>query len=271
MKNILSTCLVRQKIPLYTSDGHPIDVWDLIAPPNAYLLSDWASKFRQHYCADSDIDDLRNGTGLSRSEYLTQLIFPNGTTPPGPGIRSGDFAELLISDYIEHLLGYWVPRGKYAGKSSPDESVKGVDILGFRQLSAPITSPKDTLLAFEVKAQLGDGKYKDRLQTAIDDSSKDHLRRAITLNATKQRLNKSGQTEKALLVQRFQNQADHPYIYLSGAAAVLTSTAYDDAAIQQQTSIANHQNTPNIELVVIRGNELMKLAHALYERAANEA
>lgn len=271
MKNILSTCLVRQKTLLYTTDGHPIDVWDLIAPPTEDLMSDWARKFRQHYCADADIDDLRSGTGLARSEYLTQLIFPNRSKAPGPGIRSGDFAELLISDYIEHLLGYWVPREKYAGKSSPDESVKGVDILGFQQHAIPAASPKDTLLAFEVKAQLSDGKYADRLQTAINDSSKDHLRRAISLNATKQRLRNSGQTDKALLVERFQNPSDHPYIYLSGAAAVLSDSAFDPPAIQNQTGIANHQNRPNIELVVIRGNELMKLVHALYERAANEA
>lgn len=271
MKQILSTCLIQQKKPLYTSDGHPIDVWDLSAPPTTALTSDWAKKFRQHYCADADIDDLCSGPGLCRSEYLTQLVFPNKAIAPGPAIRSGDFAELLISDYIEYLLGYWVPRAKYAGKSSPDESVKGVDILGFRQFSAPAVSPKDTLLAFEVKAQLSDGKYTDRLQTAINDSSKDHLRRAISLNATKQRLKNLGQIDRAILVERFQNIADRPYIYLSGAAAVLSDTAYDVPAIQSKTSVVNHQNTPNIKLVVIRGNELMKLVHALYERAANEA
>ena len=271
MKKILSTCLAKRKKPLYTSDGHPIDVWDLIAPPTKHLMSDWASKFRQHYCADADIDALRSGTDLSRSEYLTTLIFPNGSKAPGPGIRAGDFSELLVSDYIEHLLGYWVPRGKYAGKSSPDESIKGVDIIGFRQLSPSKASPKDTLLAFEVKAQLSAGKYANRLQTAIDDSSKDHLRRATSLNATKQRLRSSGQADKAVLVERFQNLSDHPYVYLSGAAAVLNDSAFDPQAIQNQTSTANHQNTPNIELVVIRGNELMKFVHALYEKAANEA
>ena len=264
-------CLAKRPAPLKTIEGHPIEVWELSAPPTADLMSAWAKGFRQHYCADAEIDELRDGTNLSRSEYLTQLIFPNKSVAPGPGIRAGDFAELLISDYIEYLLGYWVPREKYAGKSSPDESIKGVDILGFRQHAAPAISVTDTLLAFEAKAQLSDSKYTDRLQTAIDDSSKDHLRRAMTLNATKQRLRKAGQADNVLLVQRFQNPADHPYIYLSGAAAVLSDSAYDEAAMQKQTSIVNHQNAPNIQLVVIRGNELMKLVHALYERAASEA
>jgi Cap4 SAVED domain len=256
---------------LSTSDGCCIDVWELTVPPTAGYLSEWASKFRQHYCSDAEIDALRAGTGLTRREYLTQLVFPDKSAAPGPGIRAGDFAELLISDYVEHLLGYWVPRGKYAEKASRDESVKGVDILGFRLTNPSVTTPTDTLLTFEVKAQFSGGKYNGRLQTAVDDSSKDYLRRAMTLNATKRRLRQAGEHDKALLVQRFQNLSDHPYIYRSGAAAVLSDTAYDETLLQSATKIAAHQNAANLELIVVRGKELMKLVHALYARAAHEA
>jgi hypothetical protein len=257
--------------PLSTSDGCRIDIWELTVPPDAGYLSEWASTFRQHYCPDAEIDALRAGTGLNRREYLTQLVFPDRGTAPGPGIRAGDFAELLISDYVEHLLGYWVPRGKYAEKASRDESVKGVDILGFRLTNPSVATSTDTLLAFEVKAQFSGGKYTGRLQTAIDDSSKDYLRRAMTLNATKRRLRQAGEHDKVLLVQRFQNLSDHPYIYRSGAAAVLSDTAYDEPLLQSATKIAEHQNAANLELIVVRGKELMKLVHALYERAAHEA
>lgn len=256
---------------LVTIGGCRIDVWELSAPPTADLLSAWASNFRQHYCSDAEIDEQRTGTGLSRAEYLTQLVFPDKSYAPGPGIRAGDFAELLVSDYVEYLLGYWVPRGKYSEKSSRDESVKGVDILGFRLTTPASLSPTDTLLAFEVKAQLSGGKYAGRLQTAIDDSSKDYLRRAMTLNATKLRLRKAGQHDRALVVQRFQNLADHPYIYRSGAAAVLSDAAYDEASLKISTKVSGHNNAGNLELIVIRGKELMTLVHALYERAADEA
>lgn len=256
---------------LATSDGRCIDIWELQVPPTDGDLSAWASTFRQHYCSDAEIDDLRAGTGLSRAEYLTQLAFPDKSAAPGPGIRAGDFAELLVSDYIEHLLGYWVPRGKYAEKSSRDESVKGVDILGFRLTTPPSSTATDTLLAFEVKAQFSGGKYTGRLQTAIDDSSKDYLRRSMTLNATKRRLRQAGQHERALVVQRFQNLSDHPYVYRSGAAAVLSDSAYDEALLQKSTKVTGHQNAGNLDLIVIRGKDLMKLVHALYERAANEA
>ncbi|SFN60567.1 hypothetical protein SAMN05216386_1334 [Nitrosospira briensis] len=256
---------------LVSSDGCRIDIWELNVPSTADYLSAWASNFRQHYCSDTEIDDLRAGTGLSRAEYLTQLIFPDKSTAPGPGIRAGDFAELLVSDYVEYLLGYWVPRGKYAEKSSRDESVKGVDILGFRLTNPPSPTSSDTLLAFEVKAQFSGSKYTGRLQTAIIDSSKDYLRRAMMLNATKRRLRQAGQHDRALLVQRFQNLSDHPYIYRSGAAGVLSDTAYDEDILQKSTKVLGHQNAGNLELIVIRGKELMKLVHALYERAANEA
>ena len=255
---------------LCTSDGRDIDVWELSVTDDN-LLSSWASTFRQNYCSDNEIDELREGTGLSRAEFLTQLIFPDESAPPGPGIRAGDFAEILVSDYVEHLLGYWVPRAKYSEKANRNESVKGVDILGFRLSSTTHPVPADTLLAFEVKAQLSGQKYSKRLQDAIDDSSKDLLRRGMTLHATKRRLRNAGEEEKALVVQRFQNPSDFPYIYRSGAAAVLSDLSYNEPAIQSSSKVIGHQNEGNLELIVIRGNDLMTLVHALYKMAADEA
>lgn len=256
---------------LSTSDGHSVDVWEITTPTDTTDLSNWAKQFRLNYCLDEDIDILRDGTGLSRSEYLENIIFPDIKNAPGPAIRAGDFTEILISDYVEHILNYWVPRMKYAEKSVRNESVKGVDIVGFFQENFGTTSLKDRLLTFEVKAQLSEGVYKGRLQTAIDDSSKDYLRLAETLNATKQRLHKAGKSEELLIVQRFQNLTDNPYQYRSGAAAVIVDEAFDVTSIQTMTSAMNHPNKPNLELIVIRGKSLMNLVHALYERAANEA
>lgn len=99
------TRLKKFATPLATSDGRRIDVFELNIPSSAGYLSDWAASFRQHYCSDAEIDTLRKGTGLSRAEYLTQLVFPDERKAPGPGIRAGDFAELLVADYVEYLLG----------------------------------------------------------------------------------------------------------------------------------------------------------------------
>lgn len=266
----LSKCIGKIPEVLFTSDGKTIDVWELKTPVDANYLGSWATKFRNQYCPDCEIDDLREGTGLSRKDYLIQLVFPDKSKAPGPGIRSGDFAELLVSDYVEFILGFWVPRGKYAEKASRDESVKGVDIIGFKISDLESPTPNDTLLAFEVKAQLVDGKYAGRLQTAIDDSSKDYLRSAMTLNATKRRLLRANQREQALTVQRFQNLADLPYKYRSGAAAVLSDGAYDEAGLQESNT-SLHGNNTNLELLVIRGKDLMTLVHSMYQKAADEA
>jgi len=256
---------------LTTVEGRQIDIWILHAPPSDAHISDWATAFRQQYCPDSEIDELRDGTGLSRSEYLRQLIFPDKSEAPGPSIRAGDFAELLVSDYVEYILGFWVPRGKYTEKASRNESVKGVDILGFRPATTSKPSASDTLLVFEVKAQLTGDKDKGRLQNAIDDSSKDYFRLAITLNSTKRKLLQAGKPEMALVVQRFQNLSDNRYILRSGAAAVFTDSAYNEDYLKTSTVVKNHQNANNLELVVIRGKDLMDLVHSLYERAADEA
>jgi hypothetical protein len=264
-------CLVKNSLALSTADGCKVELYDLIVQPDKKLLSDWARHFRQNYCNDADIDVLRNGTGFSRAEYLTKLIFPDEHVAPGPSIRAGDFAELLISDLVEFQLGYWVPREKYAEKASRNESVKGVDILGFLQVTRTSSCPDDALLAFEVKAQLSDTTYGGRLQTAVDDSSKDFVRQGTSLNATKQRLLRAGRKEDADIVARFQNMADRPYQYRSGAAAVLTDAAYDEAEIQASTDASGHLNRHNLELVVVRGSSLMKLAHTIYKTCADEA
>jgi hypothetical protein len=117
------------------------------------VLSQWAKHFRNHYCLDDQIDDLRSGTGYSRADYLREIKFPDEKTAPGPSIRAGDFGEILVADYVEHILDFWVPRTRYIDKAVRNESTKGSDILGFRFMSDEEFSPRDVLAIFEVKAQ----------------------------------------------------------------------------------------------------------------------
>lgn len=261
---------LKQEESLTLSGGVTCEVWELAVPVNSASLSEWALRFREAYCLDSDLDILRDGTGKSRAEYLLELVFPDKHASPGPAVRSGDFAELLVSDYVEFVLGYWVPRGKYAEKGSRDESVKGVDIVGFQCLDPGKPKPTDKMLAFEAKAQLGGGKYKDRLQVAVNDSGKDYLRAGETLAAMKRRMHVSGDCASMLVVQRFQDAVDRPYRLLSGAAAILSDAAFDTDGIKE-TTVAGHNNADNLKLIVIRGKGLMTLAHTLYQRAADEA
>ncbi len=250
-----------------TKEGRVIEVWEFAPPTDAVVLDAWALNFRRQYCSDEELPVLIEGTGKTVEQYLTEYVFPDKSTAPGPSIRSGDFAEFLVSDYLEFLRGFWVPRGKYADKASRDESVKGVDILAFQQLNLDEPHADDTLLAFEVKALASGAKYTKQLQKAVDDSAKDFfLRQGETLNATKRRLHRAGMAAEVKRIARFQNLTDNPYRYLSGAAAVLAKEAYDITELAE-TSIAMHQNSSNLELLIVRGSSLMSLAHALYARA----
>ena len=253
-----------------STDDLDIQVWELTVPTDVTVLREWADRFREAYCSDSEIDALRAGTGKSRSEYLTDLVFPNASQGLGPAVRAGDFTELLLSDFLENEYGLWVPREKYAGKPIPDASIQGVDVIGFRWVAPGRWQDEDVLVVCEVKAGLSGTRYSGQLQNAITDSAKDYLRVGFTLNATKRRLLTSGDTAAAAVVERFQNIADQPYQFKSAAAAVLDDGVFDESEIASSDAAA-HNNRDQLSLMVIRGAGLMTLVHALYRDAADGA
>jgi hypothetical protein len=254
-----------KEAPIYTFNP---DMTDEIT------LSAWAKHFRNHYCDDNEIDELRDGTGLSREEYLLQLKLPvQKISEPhertGPGTRSGDFSEILVSDFLEFNLNYWVPRTRYEFKVNPNLSENGSDVIGFK-FSSDENPKKDELMIYEVKGSLTGNKPINRLQVAVKDSDKDRFRVAESLNSIKQRLKLKGFQGDVPKVQRFQNPADRPYIEQYGAAAVLTNSMYSDDELAK-TDSSEHVNNSSLSLLVIKGEALMDLAHFLYQRAANEA
>jgi hypothetical protein len=262
--------LVNTGRPLTTKDGKAVEVYEFQHQPVDAVLSAWAKHFRHHYCGDDEIDALRSGTGLSKEDYLKNLVFPDSTGKPGPSVRAGDFAEILLTDYLEYVLRHWTPRFRYDSKASRNESTRGADIIGFQFVGAG-ESPGDTLTLFEVKARLSGPMPRNRLQEAADDSAKDfRVRKAEILNALKRRCLRDGRHDEAARVERFQDKADRPYHEVSGAAAVLTTTAYDPATLAG-TDASKHPNAANLALVVIKGDDLMRLVHDLYGRAAREA
>jgi len=254
-----------------TAENKNINTYVLNHQQNPTILSAWAKHFREHYCPDNIIDTLRSGTGLTRKQYLEQIIFPDRTTAPGPSIRSGDFGELLVADYLEFALGYWVPRARMDSKAVRNESVKGCDVIGFRIVNANMDSPTDEMVVYECKASLTTTTEINRLQVAVDDSAKDFLRKAEALNFLKRRLIEK-QDQMYLRVERFQNSEDRPYLETNGAAAILSDAVFNQMNPNFQNTLgASHPNAARLNLLIIRGNNLMDFVHALYGRAADEA
>jgi hypothetical protein len=266
--------LVHSDKTLKTKNGQIVQVVELNHGQDEAVLSAWAKHFRENYCLDKMIDKLRAGTNLSRAEYLKQLVLPN-LNKPGPAVRAGDFAEILVSDYFEFTQGYIVPRTRYRYKATPNESTKGSDLLAFKMTGGvdgklPGDSPSDTLLCVEVKAQLTGNIDKEVLQQAITDSKKDSLRKSITLNATKQRLLAEENALHSSMVERFQNVNDRPYKDTMAAAAVYCSSSFVESTVSTATT-KGHPTPKTIQLLVFSGKDMMKLVHHIYGRAADEA
>jgi len=254
---------------LKTADGKTIKIYHFNHQQDEKVFSAWAKHFRNHYCPDSEIDTLRKGTGYSRSEYLTNVKFPDIKDAPGPSIRSGDFGEILIADYLEYSLNYWVPRIKFCDKASRNESTKGCDIIGIKFFNKKKITSRDMLTIYEVKAKFT-GSQENKLQEAVNDSMKDPRRKPESLNFIKQKLIQKGQSEQASQVERFQNPEDHPYNETFGAAALFSIANFNEKTISE-TNTADHPNNNILELLVIHGKDMMSLVHSLYRRAADEA
>lgn len=228
------------------------------------ILNQWANHFRQNYISDSEIDILRDGTGYSREEYLNNIKFPDSKEAPGPSTRAGDFSELLVADYVEFILNYYVPRTRYERKTNKNSSPMGSDLVAFKM--GEKESFNDELLIFEVKAQASENTPKNRLQDAINDSNKDIKRIAESLNAIRQRLLDKNDIEGAKKIQRFQNSTDKPYKRKLGAAAVHSTSSFSVDLVKEVTT-KNHSD-PSLKLLIIYSNKLMDTIHDMYRRAS---
>ncbi|HRU95886.1 MAG TPA: SAVED domain-containing protein [Ruminococcus sp.] len=250
-------------LPSITTDnGDKVDVFELKADIDEPSLEEWAAHFRQNYCSDDILEILIDGTGMTKEEYLLSHKFPDKTDGFGPGTRSGDFGELLISDYLEFVLGYTVPRERYKNKFNRSSSTQGTDVLAYK-ISGTSNDPNDELVTFEVKAQASGNAPQNRLQDAINDSFKDPIRKGETLSALRQLYIEKGKSDKAQQIRRFQNKPDNPYVEKNGAAAVHDIKNYSESVLKTVDLKGGSR-----WLIVIKRAELMKLVHSLYERAA---
>ncbi len=265
---------------LTTADGLPVDVFEFNHKDDDGALSEWAKHFRNHYCLDTDIDLYRGK--LSRKDYLLSLKLPTTNHPLGPIVRAGDFGEILVADYLHWIMDFWVPRVRWDCKVVRDESSKGSDVIGFKFFEEGEVSSKDVLAIFEAKTAFSAKPVKPRLQDAINDSAKDHIRIDESLNYIKQRLYQRGERDNALKVERYQSPVDSPYKKTFGAVALFTNTAFDPNLEQNSNAtqipvkkkplqLGSHPNRDKLQLLVIRGEQMMDLVHDLFRRAADEA
>lgn len=251
---------------LTTATGQMVKVIDFNHVDDEAMLNAWAKHFRNQYIQDEKIDEACTPMGLSRSDYLKDIKFPD-TAKPGASVRSGDFSEILVADYVQFVLDYSVPRTRHDAKLNRNTSPNGVDVIGFKLVGGE-ENGRDEMITFEVKASLS-AKNGSTFQKAVDDSKKDfNTRTPEALNAMRQRLKERGDLGQVKLVERFQNKTDHPFKEVTGAVLVCSTHCWEDGFVASANS--EHPNN-NLYLLAIRGEHLMELANKLYKLAYDSA
>ena len=257
---------------IISSRGEEIQVYKF----NTELLDDnslnnWALGLRYNYIEKDLLELAISGTGLTKKEYLEKMIFPNPEVSQGAATMSGEFGELLVYDYINYVLEYYVPRVRYFNKVNPDMPVPGSDVIGYKMENYKKGSKNDKLLVAEVKTRSTISGNKttaitETITKAIQGASKDRVRVGESLNAEKSKLLTRGRFREAKIVERFQNKTDNPYNLDFFAVAVMDNELYSEQLI---LDVINNQNE-NIKftnILIIHSKELKSFLRDLYKRA----
>lgn len=190
----------KKQSDIVTDQGKTVTIYKLAVDEDEKILDEWAKHLREHYCSDDDLDFLVPSTGFTNQQFLSQIKFPDPVNTPGPSVMSGDFAEILVHDYIEFIQYCYTTRTRYENKINRNSSPMGSDVLGYKCQSANSPSAKDELHILEVKAQSSESKPVSKLQNAVKDSGKDVVRLAESLNAEVQRLRNKRKIEEVRIV-----------------------------------------------------------------------
>lgn len=238
---------------------------------NDNTLNKWALGLRGNYVEDFLLEHLVNGTGLTQKEYLKRNIFPNHKDRIGAATMSGEFGEILVYDYINFVLGYYVTRTRYLEKVNPNMPVSGSDVIGYKVKDIDRPSRTDNLIVAEVKTRSRNSGNKNTIcaktiKLALEHSVKDRVRIGESLNAEKRRLLDRSRFEESKIVERFQNKTDSPFTIEFFAVAVLDNDFYSEEAILDAVH-SQDDNSNSTNVLIILSKELNKFLRNLYERA----
>jgi hypothetical protein len=246
-------------------DGIPIKCYKVDYKEDERVLDEWALHIRRNYIEDDDLLADAEMNGMSIEQYLCEYVIPQKDEDLGPTVRSGDITEILVSDLLEFILGYSVPRYKQKNRSGKNNSEHGTDVIAYKYFNGcDSPSEKDELVATEVKALLTSTGYAS-LENSIKESKKDEQRLARTIDHCRKRLKELGNAEQSGEVARFLLKPDNNY-KLTYAAAGISSRQKVDPEIELSVSGEELQISSKQKIFFIHGKTLMDLAHKIYER-----
>lgn len=257
-----------------TSSGKEIQVYKLNSESlDDNSLNNWALGLRDNYVEQIHLKSLVKGTGLTQKEYLEKNVFPNHQDKIGASTMSGEFGEILVYDYINFVLKYYITRTRYLEKINPNMPVPGSDVIGYKVKNANKPCKSDHLIVAEVKTRSSKVGNKTSLcektvTNAIEHSIKDRVRIGESLNAEKRRLLNRLRYDEAKIVERFQNKTDNPFTLDFFAVTVLDNELYSEEMILDAVN-SQHENLKSTNVLIIHSKELKLFLRGLYRRACS--
>jgi len=246
-------------------DGIPIICYRLDYKIDENIFREWAIHIRRHYESDEDLKDSLIETKMSLENYLRSQVIPQKNDPFGPASRSNDFTEILISDLIEFIHEFNVPRCKQQNRSGKTQSEHGTDILAYKFYKPnKFPNEKDKLLVIEVKAGLSSDDYTP-ITDAVATFHTDEVRHTHTLNYYRKKLRSLKKHEEVKDISRFQQKSECDYLITYISSAVISRIAISNNIICGIKG-RDLKLRKNNKIFLVHGEKLMDLAHIIYER-----
>ena len=243
----------------------PIECYKIDYVDDESILDDWALHIRRNYIEDEQLKEDADVNAMTIEDYLHDIVIPQKGESLGATARSADITEILISDLLEFVYNYSVPRYKLKNRSGKNNSQQGTDVIAYKYINEDNTpNEKDELVAAEVKATLSKTEYTP-IKDAIIDSKKDEHRLARTVDYCRKRLKELGKIEESEKVKRFLFKPDNNYQIKYVAAGVSSRENVDDV-IELDFSDEDIKIRTNEMIFYVHGKKLMDLAHNIYER-----
>ena len=163
-------------------DDIPLKCYKIDYKDDESILDDWALHIRRNYIEDTELKEDADDNAMTVEQYLHDYVIPQKGEELGATVRSADITEILISDLLEFVHQYSVPRYKLKNRSGKNNSQQGTDVIAYKYKNEDKTpNDKDELVAAEVKATLSNMEYTP-IKNAIIDSRKDEHRLARSVN-----------------------------------------------------------------------------------------
>lgn len=250
--------------------GVPTKCYELRWETDEAALESWALHVRRHYIRDDELYEDCTAYGEPIGEYLQTSCIPtrSGFDRLGPSTRSGDFAEIIISDMLQFIEGLTVPRYKQIDRTNPNSSDQGSDVIGYKVTNPSLPRSDDTLLAVEVKAKLTDpidlaGTIAKAAKDSKKDDPKNRFRTGLSLRMLEKRSRAAGDRVTAAECRRFMRLAEQPFVFKRGSAVVVSLNEVGNLAYLSCDELGLSKDD---RLIIVHGRKLMDLVHRIYDR-----